>query len=61
MTTQFMSNAPLLGHISGFGPVFEGDTYCIKHHELLTIGLELDENGDLMNTCPFCEWGDPAL
>ena len=51
----------LLEWIPEFGPIFVGDVYCIKHHELLTLGLEWDENGNQLNTCAFCEWGDPEL
>jgi hypothetical protein len=39
-----------------FGPVFEGDTYCIKHQELLTLGFGMD--GEIEDACAFCEWGD---
>ena len=38
--------------------VISGDTYCIKHRELLTPGLELDEDGNQLKTCGFCEWRD---
>lgn len=38
--------------------VLPGDAYCIKHQELLTPGLEFDSNGNQLNTCPYCEWGD---
>lgn len=42
----------ILGYVDNFGPIFEGDAYCIKHQELLTPGL------DNTLSCGFCEWGD---
>lgn len=54
ISRAFTDNKPLLGYVEGFGPVFEGDTYCIKHQELLTLGLEGEDS------CAYCEWGDPS-
>ncbi len=53
MTRAFTENKPLL---STDPLVFVGDTFCIKHQELLTLGLEWDENGLQLDTCAFCEW-----
>lgn len=58
MTTQFIENKPILEHSIENGLIFEGDSYCIKHQELHTLGVEFDENGKFINTCPYCEWGD---
>jgi len=55
MTTAFKENKLML---SADPLVFVGDAYCVKHQELLTLGLEWDENGNQLNTCSFCEWGD---
>lgn len=38
--------------------VFTGDSYCIKHQELLTLGLEFDKDGNQLKACGYCEWGE---
>lgn len=53
MTRAFVDNKLML---SEDPLVFEGDTYCSKHQELLTLGLEVDANGKLIETCGYCEW-----
>ncbi len=58
MTRAFVENKPMLAFTAEFGPVFQGDTYCVKHRELLTLGVEWDENGNQLETCAYCEWGD---
>lgn len=52
MTKAFEKNTLMLGHVEGHGFVFEGDTYCIKHQELLHEGF----HGT--HSCEYCEWGD---
>lgn len=43
----------ILGYLDGFGIVYEDDTYCIKHRELL---IEWFDDREL--SCAYCEWGD---
>jgi len=37
--------------------VFEGDTYCIEHRELLTLELKVDVDDKWIETCAYCGWG----
>lgn len=55
MTLQIASAMYPTGRILGVVDgevILVGDTYCIKHQELLTLGFDNEM------TCAYCEWGD---